>query len=471
MNQIQIMLKDTSFLKKTVTLLVPVTLQNLLNNLLNLVDTYMITDLGETSIAAVGLANKVFFVFILLMFGISSGSAILAAQYYGKRDLLGIKRVLRMSLIIGVSTSFLFVIPSLLFPEIVMKIFTTKQEMITIGASFLGVVAISFPITAVTNCYVAILRSMNYVKRPVIITTIAIAVNITLNYGLIYGKWGLPQLGVVGSALATVISRILELSMLLLCVWLSKPGDDGVGDFIHAKLDKIKEKKEAFLNKAFLKIYFNTASPVIANEFIWGLGVTMYSAVYGRMGDEATAAITISNSVEQMVMVFFFGLCGAAAVILGNELGAGNLKKAEVYAKNFMILQIMISAVGTILTLVFADSIVSIFHTTEIVSQYIKHCLIAFALYIPIRALDTLFIVAILRSGGDTKAALFLDVSGVWLIGIPMAVIGGLVLHLPIYIVYAMVMVEEIYKAILGYARYRKKKWLKNIVAVEVKND
>lgn len=463
MNRLKIILNDKSFLTKTISITVPVALQNLLSNILNLMDTFMITKLGDTSIAAVGLANKVFFVFALLMFGICSGSGILASQYYGKREILGIRKVLRMSLMIGVGCSFLFVIPGVLIPEHVMRIFTTDKDMITIGATFLGVIAFSYPLTAVTNSYVAILRSMNYVKLPVIITSIAIVVNIVLNYGFIFGHFGLPELGVAGSALATLIARILEVTLLLIVVYRHKLGDDGVGDFIHKKYEKVKD--EPFLNKAFIQKYFYLALPVIANEFMWGLGVTAYSLVYGRMGKEATAAITITGTIEQLAMVFFFGICHAAAVILGNEMGANELKKAEEHAKNYMMIQFLLSIIGAVLTVIFKDVIISFFAVSAIVSEYISLSLTVFAIYMPMRMLNALIIVAILRSGGDTKAALFLDVSGVWLIGIPMAVIGGLILHLPIYLVYAMILIEELYKAVLGFLRYRKKKWLRNIVA------
>jgi putative MATE family efflux protein len=464
MNHIKIMFRDKKFIQKTLAITIPVALQNMLNNLLNLVDTIMIARLDDTSVAAVGLANKVFFVFSLLMFGVCSGSGILASQFYGKREMQGIRRVLRMSLLIGIGGSFLFVIPGLLCPQLVMRIFTPEKEIIAIGAIYLGVIAISYPLTAVTNAYVAILRSMNYVKLPVVITSVSILVNVTLNYALIFGHFGFPEMGVAGAALATLIARIVEFGSLLIIVYRHKVGDGGVGDFVHTKYVKENENSEPFINRVFMSKYFQTALPVILNEFMWGLGVTMYSLVYGRMGKEATAAITITNSVEQIVMVIFFGICHAAAVILGNELGADELDKAEEHAKNYMILQLILSSAGAILAFFLRDAIILLFPVSDLVAEYVRYSLLAFCIYMPIRALNTLLIVAILRSGGDTKAALFLDVSGVWLIGIPMAVLGGLVLHLPIYFVYAMVMIEELYKVILGYIRYRQKKWLKNIV-------
>ncbi len=465
MTLIKNMLKDKAFLSKTFAITIPIALQNLLNNVLNLVDTLMIGRLGETTVAAVGLANKVFFVFCLLMFGICSGSGILASQYYGKRELVNIQRVLKMSLMIGVGASFLFVIPGLFFPRLVMRIFTPSEEMIKIGAIYLGIIAISYPLTAITNCYVAVLRSMNYVKLPVAITSIAIVVNVVLNYGLIFGKLGLPELGVAGAAIATLLARVVEVGALLIIVYLHKAGDGGVGDFVHTKYEKAKENGVAFLHRTFVNKYLSTAAPVIANEFMWGLGVTMYSLVYGRMGDAATASITITGTVEQVALVFFFGICNAAAVILGNEMGADKLDRAEQHAKYYMVLLFGLSVIGAIIVVLVKEPVIGIFEMSETVNQYIRYCIITFAIYTPIRMLNCLIIVAILRSGGDTKAALFLDVSSVWLIGIPMAVLGGLVLHLPIYFVYAMITTEEIYKLVFGYMRYRKKKWLKNIVA------
>lgn len=464
MKIIQRILSDKSFLKKTFAITVPVALQNLLSNVLNMIDTIMIGQLGEDFVGAVGMANKVFFVFSLLMFGICSGSAILAAQYYGNRDLLGVKRVLRISLMIGVGGSFLFVLAGVVFPEYVMSILTIHQNQVVIGAAFLGVIAFSYPLTAVTNCFVAILRSMNYVRLPVIITTIAIFINVILNYTFIFGHFGMPAMGVAGAALATVISRVVEVILLLFAVYRHKVGDGGVGDFIHQKYKK--ENGVPFLNKAFVLKYLYTAAPVIANEFMWGLGVTMYSLVYGRMSEAAVNAITISNTVEQLAVVFFFGICHAAAVVLGNELGANKLEEAEVHAKNYMVMMFGLSIIGAILAFLLKDAIISLYTVSDLVAEYIRLNLTVFAIYMPVRMLNALIIVAILRSGGDTKAALFLDVSGVWLIGIPMALIGGLVLQFPIYFVYAMIMVEEVYKAVLGYVRYRKKKWLRNIVEI-----
>lgn len=446
------MLDDKKFIKKAIAIAIPITFQLLLNTTLNFIDILMIGSLGETTIAAVGLANKVFFVFSLLLFGICSGSSILTSQYFGKKDIKSIRRVLGISLVIGLIGSIFFVIPGILCPKLVMNIFTPSTNTIAIGASYLAIVAISYPLTAITNVYTAVLRSINEVRLPVVISLASIFINIVLNYTLIFGHFGTPALGVQGAALGTLIARIIECLSILTIIYI-KNGPAAA---------KIKELID--FNKEFTKKFFITVTPVIINEFMWGLGVTMYSLVYGRMGDGAVAAITITQNVEQIITVMFQGIGSATAVILGNELGANKLEKADIHAKYLIVMQLVLSLVMGVVCFLIKMPLIRLFSVSEFVALDISKCLIVFIIYLPFKMFNLVNIVGVLRSGGDTKAALFLDVTGVWIIGIPLAFLGGIFLGLPIYIVYAMVMFEEVYKFILGIRRYRQKKWLKNIV-------
>lgn len=444
--------EDKKFLKKTIAIGIPIAVQALLNTTLNLVDTMMIGTLGESTIAAVGLANKVFFVFTLLLFGIVSGSSILTAQYWGKKDVKNIRRVLGISLIIGLSGAVVFMLAGLFIPKTVMSIFTPSKGTISIGASYLAIVALSYPLTAITNCYISLLRATNQVKAPVFISIVSILVNVVLNYTLIYGNFGAPNLGVQGAAIATVIARLVECLSILAVVYISKG----------PAAAKIKEL--VTFDKEFIKKYFVTVSPVIANEFMWGLGVTMYSLVYGRMGDDAVAAITITQNVEQICVVIFQGLSSATAVILGNELGANKIKDAERHSKSFFILQFMLTIVMGIVCLLIRTPLINLFSVPQNIAIDITRCLTVFVCYLPFRMFNLINIVGVLRSGGDTRASLLLDISGVWCVGIPFAFLGGIVLGLPIYYVYAMITIEEVYKFILGLRRYKQKKWLRNII-------
>lgn len=443
---------DKKFLKKTLAIGIPIAIQALLNTTLNLVDTMMIGTLGQSAIAAVGLANKVFFVFTLLLFGVVSGSSILTAQYWGKRDVKNIRRVLGISLIIGLLGSIIFMLSGLLIPKLVMRIFTPSENTIAVGASYLVIVALSYPLTAITNCYISLLRATNRVKAPVFISVVAIGVNVILNYTFIFGNFGAPRLGVQGAAIATVIARLVECLSILAIVYISKG----------PAAAKIKELIS--FDKEFIKKYLVTVSPVIANEFMWGLGVTMYSLVYGRMGDEAVASITITQNVEQICVVLFQGLSSATAVILGNELGANKLKEADKHARSFFVLQLLLTIVMGLVCFMIRTPLIKLFSVPDNIALDITKCLTVFICYLPFRMFNLVNIVGVLRSGGDTKASLLLDITGVWCVGIPMAFFGGIILGLPIYYVYAMITLEEVYKFILGFRRYKQKKWLKNIV-------
>lgn len=451
------MFRDSMFLNKVLTIALPVAMQGMLNTIVNLVDNLMIGSLGSTAIASVGLANKVFFVFALLVFGVCSGSGVLAAQYWGNQDVKNIRKVLGLALIISLCGACFFLIPARLKPEMMMRIFTTSDASIRMGAAYLAVAALSYPCTAITNTYVAMLRAVNRVKEPVIISCVAIVVNILFNYILIFGKFGAPVMGVVGAGLATLIARVVEVVLILCVVYL---GRTPLGC----------RMKELFgYPKEFLRQFFHTAAPVIGNEFIWGLGVTIYSMAYGRMGDDAVAAITIATMIQDIVLVLFQGLSAATAVILGNEMGAGKLKDAERHAHYFILLQILVTAAAMVIVYAIRWPVISLYQPgiSQEVALSTSRCLNTFILFMMPKMFNYINVVGILRSGGDTMWCLFIDTSGVWFIGIPLAFIGGLVLKQPIHIVYGMVLLEEVYKMIIGYLRYRKKKWLRNL-AVEL---
>lgn len=450
---VKTVIQDRIFLEKTVRIAVPAALQGALNTVVNLVDNVMIGSLGTAAIAAVGLANKVFFVFSLLVFGIVSGAGILTAQYWGKGDVGAVRKTLGLSLILSVGASLLFAVPARLNPRLFMGIFTTSGDSIRLGAAYLAVAALAYPFTAVTSAYVSVLRAVNRVKEPVVISCVTILINVVLNYILIYGTARVPAMGVTGAAAATLISRMAETAAILCVVYLRKTPL------------ACRARELTGYSKHMLTRFSVTAVPVIANEFIWGIGVTVYSVAYGRMGDDAVAAITIATTIQDIVVVLFQGVSAAAAVILGNELGAGKMRRAQRYAKNFFVLQFLLTVVTAFLCAAARWKIIGLYQPgiSDEVAENVSRCLLLFSCFLPFRTFNYVNIVGVLRSGGDTRMCLLIDTAGVWLIGVPLAFLGGLVWKLPICVVYAMVMTEELFKAVFGYARYRQKKWLKNL--------
>ncbi len=316
------MFHDRIFLGKALKIACPVAMQGMLNTIVNLADTLMIGTLGETAIAAVGLANKVFFVFTLLVFGVVSGGGVLAAQYWGNHDVKNIRKVLGLGLMIALGGAFVFASAGLINPRGVMGIFTESEASIGLGASYLVIAVLSYPFTAVTNVYVAMLRAVGQVKVSVFTSCMAIITNIVLNFFFIFPERAvilfgqemiMPGLGlgVAGAAMATLSARVLEMIVLLLITYRKKwPVAARVSEMFG-------------YSKAFIFQFFQTATPVILNEFMWGLGTTMYSLAYGRMGDEAVAAITIATTIQDIAVVLFQGLSAATAVILGNEMEIG----------------------------------------------------------------------------------------------------------------------------------------------------
>lgn len=442
---------DKKFFKALLRLAVPIVLQNLVLSSLNLVDTIIIGGLGERAIASVGLANQYFFLLNLLLFGITSGSSIFTAQYWGNKDIKNIKRVLGICIITGGLGALIFTIGGLLIPEQILGIFSKDRDVIILGGQYLRIIAFSYIITSISFAYSFTLRSTGQVKIPMFVSITALGINTFLNYALVYGYFGLPKMGVQGSALATLIARIIEMTLLLFIVYKTK-------NVIAGKLKELLD-----LSADFIKNFFKVTIPVIMNESIWALGVTLYSVVYARMGTEVIASTNISSTIERITWVIFMGLGNACAVMIGNKIGEGDEKEAFIYAKRFIILGPSLAIIGGIFVYFNSHFILSAYKVSPTVYNYAAKNLIVFSVFLWVKVFNFTSIVGILRSGGDTKFCLFLDTSGVWLIGVPLAFLGGLVWHLPVYWVYTLVFMEEVYKLILGLPRILSKKWINNL--------
>lgn len=442
---------DKKFFKVLLRLAVPIVLQNLVLSSLNLVDTIIIGGLGERAIASVGLANQYFFLLNLLLFGITSGSSIFTAQYWGNKDITNIKRVLGICIITGGLAALLFTIGGLLIPEQILGIFSRDKEVIVLGSQYLRIIAFSYIVTSISFAYSFTLRSTGQVKIPMLVSVTALGINTVLNYLLVYGYFGFPQMGVRGSALATLIARIVEMVLILSVVYKTK-------NVISGSLKELLD-----LSTEFIKNFFKVTIPVILNESIWALGVTLYSVVYARMGTEVIASTNISSTIERITWVIFMGLGNACAVMIGNKIGEGDDKEAFTYAKRFIILGPSLAIIAGILVYFNSHFILSAYKVSPTVYNYAAKNLIVFSVFLWVKVFNFTSIVGILRSGGDTKFCLFIDTSGVWLIGVPLAFLGGLVWHLPVYWVYTLVFTEEIYKLMLGLPRILSKKWINNL--------
>jgi len=444
-------LKDKEFFSIMLKIAIPITLQNLILSALNMVDTLMVGRLGEAAIAGVGLGNQYFFVLNLLLFGIVSGTSIYTAQYWGNKDMKGIHRVMGISLFSAGLASIVFMLFGLLMPEQILSIFSKDPEVISLGTDYLKVVAISYPMTAVTFAYVFTLRGTGEVNLPMYASTIAFFSNTILNYLLIYGKFGFPMLGVAGAAVATVFARVTEMVIILSVTY-------------YKKLPAASRWRELTdINFNFVKKFFNVTIPVILNETMWGLGMTLYAIAYARMGTEAFASTNISGTVERIAWVFLMGIGNSCAVMIGNRIGENDKDMAYEYAKRFLIMGVVVAAVMGVTILLTARWILMPFNVSDIVRTYSYNNLIVFISFLLIKCCNYIIVVGILRSGGDTKFCMLLDIAGVWFVGVPLAFLGALYFKLPIYYVYALVSMEEVLKIFFAVPRVLSKKWINNL--------
>ncbi len=445
--------KDKAFFKAMLSIALPITIQNLIASSVNMLDTLMITSLGQESLAAVGLANQVFFFYGVTVFGIATGSAIFIAQFWGKKDVVNIKKILGLSLTIASLLGIIFTLAALLIPEHIMRIFSKDPVVIGLGVKYLKTVSISYIITGVSFSYAVASRSVGEAKMPVIASLASFITNGVFNYLLIFGKFGFPKLGIKGAAYGTLIARVVELALILYSVYSG--GGPLAGNI----------KEMTHWNKSFVKRYFETAYPVILNEALWALGTVLYSIAYAKIGTEAAASVQILNTVQNLFMVMTRGLGNACTVMVGNKIGAGEEELAVEYANKYLIISAILGLSLGIILFFTSDSILGIFRnlTSELYDTS-KKLLRVFAIFFFIKAFNGTMIVGVLRGGGDTRFSMLLEMGAVWFVGVPLAFLGALVFKLPVYYVTVLVYVEEVVKAIVGIPRIISKKWVTNVV-------
>ncbi len=444
--------KDKKFLKSMLVVAIPIALQNLITSSLNMVDTLMISDLGRTSIAAVGLANQVFFFYMLITFGINSGSAIFISQYWGRRDIPNIKRVLGLAITLSTATGIIFTIAGLFFPEFLMRLFIKEPNVVKLGSEYLRIVSLSYIITAIGFSYSIALRSTGRPNVPMKVSAISFVTNTVFNYLLIFGKFGFPALGVKGAALGTLIARIVEIVFILYVVY-SEVGP------LSARPRELMDWDREFFGR-----YLRTVSPVIVNEGFWSLGQVLYSIAYASIGEEAAAAIQLTITIQNIFFVLIRGLANACAVMVGNKIGEGDKEESFNYAIKFMT---MSTTLGLILGIIMAttpDLVLKIFRNLD-PSLYdtVKILLIIMGSTFFIRGTNSTVIVGILRGGGDTKFSMFLEMGAVWLVGVPLAFLGAKILKWPVHYVVILVILEEVVKFAIGVPRVLSRKWMKDL--------
>jgi len=445
---------DKEYYRRLYKIALPIALQQFIMSSLNMVGVVMIGQLGAVPVAAVGLANQIFFLLNLMLFGITSGSAMFTAQLWGKRDILNIRKVLGLALTLGLIAGMIFLIIAEIFPAGALSIYSKDPSVIALGSDYLRIIGFSFLLYAISFCYSAVLRSTGDVQTPLLVTFTALSINTLLSYILIFGKLGLPALGVHGAAIAVLVSRIVECGALL---WLTYRKDSPAAG-------KLRELFS--YNLAFASNVLKPVLPVVANEILWSMGTTAYSVVYARISTDAIAAMNIVSSIDQMALVLFNAIGHACAVLVGNRIGAGEEGQAFRYAARSEAIGV-IGALGIgSLVLASSNSILSLYNVPPTVIDYAHRVLTILGLLLWLRVSNMILFIGIFRSGGDTRFAFILDGVIIWVVGVPLAFAGAFLFHLPVYWVYLLAMSEEITKWLLGVYRFFSRKWIHNLAKI-----
>lgn len=439
------------FYRMVVSLVFPMALQNLINVGVTSADVIMLGKVGETALSASSLGGQVYFILNLIVFGLTSGAAVITAQYWGKKDTRTIEKVLGISLRLAVIISVLFTIIVWVAPTAVMRIFTNEPEVIESGVSYLKIISLSYTISCITMVYLNIMRSVEKVVIGTVVYSVSLLVNVLLNAVFIFGLLGCPAMGVAGAALGTLCARIAE---LLIVIWYAR---------FRNRIIKVRFG-DLFLRDRNLSADFRTyAFPVILNELFWGTGMAVITAIMGHLGSAAVAANSVTQVSRQLAMVVSFGIAGATAIVLGKTIGEGKEELAKLYATRFVRISVILGICGGILILIVSPIARQFLTLTPEAKEYLRYMMYVMAYYCIAQSLNTTLVVGVFRSGGDTRFGLILDLAALWGGAIGMGLLAAFVFRLPVPLVYVFVVSDEIIKIPFAYKRYRSYKWLKNI--------
>jgi putative MATE family efflux protein len=447
----QELFKDKQFYKNLFAIAVPIMLQNLVNSFVNMVDTVMIGRLGTVEIAAVGLGNQVFFFFNIILFGICSGGAIFTAQFWGKQDIQGIRKNTGLCLILNTTVALVFTLLILTIPERIIGLYSRDPAVIEAGTRYLRTLAPSFIPFGISFVFIITLRSVEKVRLAMVTTVIALCINITLNYFFIFGAGPIPAMGVAGAALATVIARISEM-LILVTVSYTKG---------YAPAGKLRELLG--FSGSFTARFFRYAMPVIVNETLWSLGITLQNVIFARTNTDAIAAFNITATFSQLTWVVFMGLGNGVAVLIGKKIGEGEEKTAREYADRVTVFSVL-AGIGVAAVLFLLSRLIPlIFNVNPQVLAYTSAMFIILCCAYPFRAFTMAMVVGVCRAGGDTVFCAVYDLVFMWLVTLPAAAAASFIFHAPVWLIYLCVCSEDVIKTILGYRRLKSGRWLHNV--------
>ena len=453
MNLKQHFKQNAAFYKDLWIIALPIALQQLVTSSLNMVDTLMVGKVGVDAVAAVGVSNQYYFLLNMVMFGIYSGGMVYFAQFWGKKEIRNIHRLLGFTLVLGIGLAAIFTGLALLIPEQIIRIFTQDVAVQELGAKYLRIACLSYPFMILSFGFSMGLRAVEKPKFSMIASIIALTLNTILNLILIFGLFGFPQLGVIGAAIATLVSRIVEFILVIGFAYLKT-------ETMNPKLSVLLAFDRELINKLIV-----TSLPVVINECFWGLGTTAYMVIYGMINVESISIMNIVNSIFNIFFIAAIGVGNGSTVMLGRKLGAGEKEKSYQDAILFLKVGIVLGIISGLILVMCIPVMLQLYKDFEPSTlTLMSQVLIVFGVGLTFRFINIINIVGVFRAGGDTKYAMILELGVLWTVGVLGTFIAVKFFHAPLLIVAIIVQLEEVVKVFFGMFRVRSKKWINQLV-------
>ena len=454
---------DKAFYKKMLIITLPILVQNVITNFVSLIDNMMVGQIGTEQMSGVAIVNQLLFVFNLCIFGGISGAGIFTAQYHGKGDHKGVRDTFRVKLIIVSFISLVFVLGLIFFSDRLISLFLHEGEdnldlaaTLEYGKKYLVIMIFQVPLFALSQAYAGTLRETGSTVLPMIAGLVAVVVNVTLNWVLIFGNLGAPKLGIEGAAIATVIARAVETLVIMIVTHVnSKKHKFIIGAYRSMRVPKTLVKDIAI-----------KGLPLMLNEILWAVGMTVLVSCYSLRGLEVVSAQNISSTVSNLFFCSFFAFGSAIGIIIGNLLGAGELERARDEDRKIIFTTVIVcAAVGGAMALM-SPMIPQIYNTTDTVKSIATSMLFITSVMIPFNGfIHTCYFT--LRCGGKTLITFFFDCVYVWTVCVPVAFCLARFTDLPIIPLYAIVQAVDIIKCVVGFVLVKKGVWINNLVEDE----
>ena len=446
---------DRDFYSQVIHLTIPIIIQNLLSAAVNSADVVMLNYVGQSAISAVSLAANYSNILFMVYYGLGTGASLLCAQYFGKNNMEAIHAIEGIALRFSMAISVIVALVAFSVPGRMMQIFTSDRELITIGASYLRIMGITYICWGITEIYLAVLRSIGRVTISMALNMLAFGLNIFLNATFIFGLFGMPKLGATGVAIATATSRMIELAACVIVSFLSKDV-------------KLNLMYMFIRSRILLKDFIRLSLPALLNDLSWSVAFSMYSVILGHLGTDVVAANSLVTVVRNIGTVFCFAIASAGTILLGKIMGQGNLEKAKAYATGLMRLTVLSGALGGVIVLLVTPFVMKFAALNDAAMHYLKYMLLINTYYIMGAAVNTTLIAGVFRAGGDTKFGMICDSIVMWVYAVPLGFVAAFVLKLPVLWVYFLLCTDEFVKWPCVIRHYRQGKWARNITREDV---